>query len=345
MVAQGGARHSGVALQRRSPLLESAAQARLKKEHREWKSQRELCAELGHTAVGWKRALGCRNSVSAMSGLRTKHVSAGNALCQSGSASSTHESYLSEKETGVAAALRAGLHTLLGQEALPDNPAFFLASVIMAYQDRAPGWSEEAETLLAELDASSPMVHDASRLVCKLSSSAHAWGLPHVIRAINAQGLHALHKVLVNDVHNSFFCVPAPFQVGAQGAVVRVMCSLQGSAVSYNPARQLFPKLQVRADVLISGLNIEASVDTLGALILRDARDVQQMPLNSLVAVRAVAPVAIDEGAQADRLLGGSPPIMTSQQIEADSAAFLHIVKKAVLASMVSPMAARHDRC
>ena len=243
-------------------------------------------------------------------------------------------SYLSDAETGVSSALACALQKLLEQEALPDNPAFFIASVLMAYQDRAPAWSESREDLLGELDINSPTVHDASRLVCKLASSEHAWGLPHVVRCLSTQGIEALHHVLVHNLHNSFFNSAAPYQAGTHGAVARVMCSLQGSTVSYNPARQLFPRVNVRGDVLISGMSIEAAVDTLATLIMRDARELQQLPLNSLTAVRARLPSSLDEDAVADSA-DVKIPAMTRQQIDSDSVAFLQMVKKAILSSMV----------
>lgn len=256
-----------------------------------------------------------------------------------------HQQYLSDSETGVESALQAALHTLLRQESLPDNPAFFLAAVLTAFQDRAPGWSEQAGILLAELDASAPVVFSATRLVCRLQGFARtsAWGLPHVIRCVHLPGLEALHHVFVNDLHNSFFNSPAPFSVGAQGAVARVMCSLQGSAVTYNPDRQLFPKLQVRTDVLISGLSSEASVDSLAAMILRDARDIEQMPLNVCVAVRPVAPVTIDPDLAAERGSVAASMAMTLPQIESDTVAFFRMVKKAVLSSLVRSGARMHE--
>jgi len=46
------------------------------------------------------------------------------------------------------------------------------------------------------------------------------------------------------------------------------MCSLRGSTLMYNPARQPFPELKVRADVLITGPSTEQALDCFAALIL-----------------------------------------------------------------------------
>jgi hypothetical protein len=246
-----------------------------------------------------------------------------------------HDLYLSDEGAGVTSALQAALRTLLRQDLLPDNPAFFLAIVVIAFHDRAPGWSDSAAVLLREVDASGPTVHDASRNICKLSGFRHAWGLPHTMRCIDVRGMQALHHVLVHNLHNSFCWNSAPFRADNQGAVARIMCSLQGSAISYNPSRQLFPKLRVRADVLISGMTIEESVDKFGSIILRDSRDVQHLPLNSLVSIRAVTPVSCERKGAGEKKPGHNTAAMTQQQIEADTALFFHMVKKAVLSSMV----------
>lgn len=244
-----------------------------------------------------------------------------------------HELYLSDKETGATSALNAALRTLLEQDSLPDNPSFLIATVVSAFNDKSPAWREADAPLLQELDASSPVVYDPGRQVCRLAGSNCAWGLPHVLRTVYTEGIKALHHVLVHNLHNSFCSASAPFQAQQDGAIVRIMCSLHGSCVSYNPARQVFPELRLQADVLVSGIDTEQSIDTFASIILRDSRDMQLLPLNALVAVRTVMPVRTD----ADAVQRGvnATTMMTRDQIEADTATFFTMVKKAVISSMV----------
>ena len=247
-----------------------------------------------------------------------------------------HAGFLSDRESGVTSALQAALRTLLQQELLPDNPFFLLANVLMAHHDRSPAWAEPPAQLLRELDAGLPIMQDATRAICTLASFQRALGLPHVLRAVHSGGLQAVYRVLTHNLHASFFNSAAPTQSATCALVTRVMCSLQGTALMYNPQRQLFPPVEVRADVLISSTSTEDALDAFGATILRESRDVQRLPLNTLIAVRAVQPPGAelgDEGAPRGKAAGAA--CMSKQQIEANPAAFLQMVKKAVLSFMV----------
>lgn len=251
-------------------------------------------------------------------------------------AAAAHADFLSDRESGVAPALQAALRTLLQQELLPDNPFFFLANVLVAYHDRTRSWAEPATALLRELDAGLPVMKDAARNICTLASFQHALGLPHVLRAVHSGGLAAVHRVLVHNLHASFFSSPAPTQSATSALVTRAMCSLQGTALMYSPQRQLFPPIRVRSDVLISSTSTEDALDAFGATILRESRDVQRLPLNTLVAVRAVQPAsAAAEHEAQGRGRAAAGACMSKQQIEANPAAFLQMVKKGVLSSMV----------
>jgi hypothetical protein len=246
-----------------------------------------------------------------------------------------HEAFLCSKESGVACALQVALRTLLQQPGLPDNPFFFLATVLMAFHDRSATWSEPAEDLVYRLDAYVPLMKDNYRCICTLSEFPQALGLPHVLRFANPSGLKAIHHVLVHNLHHSFFNSPVPTRSTSKNLVARVLCSLQGNAIVYDPATQLFPTIKVRADVLISGRAVEDAIDMFGAIIMRESREIQQLPLNTLVAVRAVKPVSQDQDGPLDYRQTAATLFMTGQQIEADSASFLQMARKAVLSSMV----------
>jgi hypothetical protein len=247
-----------------------------------------------------------------------------------------HEAFLSSSGSGVTSALQAALRTLLQQQTLPDNPFFFLATVLLAFHDRSVLWREPAEDLVCRLDANVPLVKDSVRCICKLSDFPLALGLPHVLRFANSNGLKAIHHVLVHNLHHSFLNSPIPARSTSNTLLVRTLCSLQGSAIMYDPGTQLFPTIKVRADVLISATTVEEAIDMFGATIMRESRDVQQLPLNTLVAVRAVKAATEDHDRQSDRRQTAQTAMMTRQQIEADSAAFLQMARKAVLSSMVN---------
>ena len=178
-----------------------------------------------------------------------------------------HDMYLSSKQSGIVQALSAAMRKLFQQRNLPENPAYFLANVLTAFYDRSPVWTLDGNLILREVDASGVQVHAGRTKLCTLGEYTGAWGLPHVMRCISVKGVRAIHSVLVHNLHDSFFRSPQPFRVD-RGHLVNEMCTLHGSTLMYNPERQPFPALKIRADVLIRGPSIEDSLDNFAALIL-----------------------------------------------------------------------------
>ena len=87
-----------------------------------------------------------------------------------------------------ASALRSALNALFKEERLPDNPYFFLASVLGAYVDQSPLWRTPPSEVAAAYDLEGGVeVHDANACLCRVLERA-AYGLPHVLRLVSKDG-------------------------------------------------------------------------------------------------------------------------------------------------------------
>jgi hypothetical protein len=85
-------------------------------------------------------------------------------------------------------AIRDALKNLFRQERLPDNPYFFLASVLGAYVDQSPLWKTPATDIAASYDLEGGLeVVDYETKLCRVVEHA-AFGLPHVLRLVSKDG-------------------------------------------------------------------------------------------------------------------------------------------------------------
>jgi hypothetical protein len=85
-------------------------------------------------------------------------------------------------------AIRSALRTLFKQKRLPDNPYFFLASVLGAYVDQSPLWRTPDVEIAAAYDLEGGVeVLDAFTKLCRVMEHS-AYGLPHVMRLVSKDG-------------------------------------------------------------------------------------------------------------------------------------------------------------
>jgi hypothetical protein len=97
-------------------------------------------------------------------------------------------------------AIRSALRTLFKQERLPDNPYFFLASVLGAYVDQSPLWHTPDIEIAAAYDLEGGVeVLDAFTKLCRVVEHS-AYGLPHMMRLVSKDGeCTAMHVVALLD--------------------------------------------------------------------------------------------------------------------------------------------------
>ncbi len=85
-------------------------------------------------------------------------------------------------------AIREALKNLFREERLPDNPYFFLASVLGAYVDQSPLWKMPATDIAAAYDLEGGVeVVDYDTKLCRVVEHP-AFGLPHVLRLVSKDG-------------------------------------------------------------------------------------------------------------------------------------------------------------
>lgn len=87
-------------------------------------------------------------------------------------------------------AIRNTLQALFSEARLPDNPYYFLSSVLSAYVDQSALWLEandEGILSVYEYDGSIDVLDPRTGLCCH-SGTEHCYGLPHVLRLVSKDG-------------------------------------------------------------------------------------------------------------------------------------------------------------
>lgn len=236
---------------------------------------------------------------------------------------SFHDAFL--QQTRVYPAFQQGLGALFSQTELPESPGLFLAEYISIFHEIDTARENYAGELIADMESCSPVVDDRTRRVCKSADLQSVFGLPHVLRCLTHTGACAINHIIFHNLPHSFFTSPTPRQVGSKVSVLRSICSVHGGALIYRPAWDMFPPLQVRADVVVAARGIDEAIDTFTALILKESRAVQGMPLNQWVDVKVVS-----NDSQA-----ATSGTLTTTEVEADTSKLFSMVRKAVLSSHV----------
>ena len=228
------------------------------------------------------------------------------------------------QQSRVEPAFSKGLLALFSQKELPESPGLFLAEYLSIFSEIDTARESCPSELIADMESCSPVVDDRLRRICKTSDLQSVFGLPHVLRCLTHSGACAINHIIFHNLPQSFFTSPAPRQVGSSLAL-RSICSVHGGALLYRPAWDIFPPLQVRADVVVAARTIDEAVDTFTALILKESRAVQGMPLNQWIDVKVVSP----DGQAA------ASGVLTAMDVEADTSKLFSTVRKAVLSSHV----------
>ncbi|KAF5834756.1 hypothetical protein DUNSADRAFT_8444 [Dunaliella salina] len=187
------------------------------------------------------------------------------------------EEYL--EQNGVGPAIRDALKSLFSEPRLPDNPYFYLASLLAAYVDQSPLWKLSDADIASTFDMECAVeVVQPDTKLCRHAQTPHCYGLPHVVRLAPKSGVEVLSHVLNHGVPEAFFPSSLPFRVG-NGYTVQEFCSVQGSCCVWHPSLMQFPALEVRSDVLISGARMDEAVRIFIDLVLTCVEEVGAVPL------------------------------------------------------------------
>ena len=106
--------------------------------------------------------------------------------------------HLGPNETNLRPALGEALRRLYSLPRLPANPYFFVATALSAHSSHGTGrdvWSVTDEEVMDELEDVT-LVDGGNGQTCKLNRFSDAWGLPHVLRATDREGLTDVKTLL-----------------------------------------------------------------------------------------------------------------------------------------------------
>lgn len=91
-----------------------------------------------------------------------------------------------------AAAVRDALKGLFSEPRLPDNPYYYLANVLVAYVDQSSLWKVSNQAIMSAYDLEGGLeVVTSDMKLCKLATSKHCYGMPHVLRMVSRDGRSA----------------------------------------------------------------------------------------------------------------------------------------------------------
>ena len=106
--------------------------------------------------------------------------------------------YLGESETNLRPAVHEALRRLYSLPRLPANPYFFVATALSAHSSHGSKrsvWTVGDDEVMDELEDVT-LVEGGNGQTCKLSRFSDAWGLPHVLRACDREGLTDVKTLL-----------------------------------------------------------------------------------------------------------------------------------------------------
>lgn len=205
------------------------------------------------------------------------------------------------------------------------NKRLFLADYLSNFHQIDTARGACASELISDMDNCAPVVHDRERRMCKSADVPSVFGLPHIMRCLTSTGASAVTRIVSHSLPHAFFTSPAPRQMGSKVAALRSICSVHGGALIYRPSWDMFPPLQVRADVVVAAKTIDEAIDTFTALILKESRAVQSMALNRWIDVKVLSREA----------LTAPKSTLTASEVEADTSKLFAMVRKGVVSSHV----------
>ena len=172
--------------------------------------------------------------------------------------------YLGESETNLRPAVHEALRRLYSLPRLPANPYFFVATALSAHSSHGSKrsvWTVGDDEVMDELEDVT-LVEGGNGQTCKLSRFSDAWGLPHVLRACDREGLTDV-KTLLRRFPQTLYPTavrqtdPRNPQVNRQA-----LLSLQEGCLHRRQYQGAPTRIGLRVDVLVDAPTIAEGLQT-----------------------------------------------------------------------------------
>ena len=170
--------------------------------------------------------------------------------------------YMSESETNHGPALFEAMRRLYSMPELPANPYFFVATQLTAHSshgnDSVWEWDdEEVYWMLEDVE-----LVDGNAHCCKLVRWGDAWGLPHVLRGADREGLTDMRALLSKFPRALFPGGDPQPDPRNPDSVFTVMTSLQEGCLHHRRWQGAPSRIGLRHDVLVDAPDMVSAVQT-----------------------------------------------------------------------------------
>ena len=172
--------------------------------------------------------------------------------------------YLGASETNLRPAVTEALRRLYSLPRLPANPFFFLATALSAHSSHGNNrsvWSVPDAEVMDDLEDVT-LVDGGNGQTCKMNRFSDAWGLPHVLRACDREGLTDV-KTLLRRFPPSLYPTPGREQDPRNPACMRqALLSLQEGCMHRRKYQGAPSRVGLRVDLVVDAPTIAEGLQT-----------------------------------------------------------------------------------
>ena len=172
--------------------------------------------------------------------------------------------HLGPNETNLRPALGEALRRLYSLPRLPANPYFFVATALSAHSSHGTGrdvWSVTDEEVMDELEDVT-LVDGGNGQTCKLNRFSDAWGLPHVLRATDREGLTDVKTLLQRFPPALYPTVKRQADDRNPECSYQCLLSLQEGCLHRRKYQGAPARIGLRVDVVVDGPTIAEGLQT-----------------------------------------------------------------------------------
>ena len=182
--------------------------------------------------------------------------------------------YLGSSETKLRDAVFEALRRLYSLPRMPTNPYFFVATALSAHSahgQRRSVWAVPDEEVLEWMEEVALV--DGTEW-CKLDRFSDAWGLPHVLRCCDREGLTDL-RALLRKFPPALFPKPERVEDYDDPECTRVVCmSLQDGCLHRRAWNGAPARMGLRHDIIVDGPEMARALQTFVDTIVDTVEDV-----------------------------------------------------------------------
>ena len=181
--------------------------------------------------------------------------------------------YLGSSETKLRDAVFEALRRLYSLPRMPTNPYFFVATALSAHSahgQRRSVWAVPDEEVLEWMEEVALV--DGTEW-CKLDRFSDAWGLPHVLRCCDREGLTDL-RALLRKFPPALFPKPERVEDYDDPECTRVVCmSLQDGCLHRRAWNGAPARMGLRHDIIVDGPEMARALQTFVDTIVDTVED------------------------------------------------------------------------